>query len=231
MKLVDLATISRRHFFFFVDKCNQIYRSGHDLDFYRDLIARHRKENNLTALIGDDDFLIKIYNTLKEWDMNKRGARLVPVDDFKKSVKFWKDSLIELYQYKLYEDLGHELTAITEQLENVFCNLKIMGSNRKIVGVSKALHFLLPDLIMPIDSRYIMSAFYGYNKCSGEPEAEFKTFKEIFLKTIEITNRLQLTPADVCGTQWNTSVPKLIDNAIIGLDKCNTEEVKALFDN
>jgi hypothetical protein len=229
MKLVDLAAISRRHFFFFVDKCNAIYRSGHDLAFYRDLIAMHRETNNLATLIEDDDFLIKVYNTLEEWDMNKRGARMTPFSILKESVNFWKNYLVELYEFKLYEDIDDNLITINVRLEKVFCNLQIMKSQRKIVGVSKALHFLLPDLIMPIDSTYTMPAFYGYNRYSKAPKEEFKTFKEIFEKTIEITNRLQLSPADIDGVQWKTSVPKLIDNAVIGLLNSETEEVARLF--
>lgn len=229
MKLIDLATISRGHFFFFVNKCNQIYRSGHDLAFYRELIAMHREKNNLSALIDDDDFLIKIYNTLEEWDMNKRGAHMTPFAVLKDSIKFWKNYLVELYDYKLYKDIDNELATMNERLEKVFCNLQIMESKRKIVGVSKALHFLLPDLIMPIDSTYTMPAFYGYNRYSKAPREEFKTFKEIFEKTYEITNRLQLSPADIDGVQWKTSVPKLIDNAVIGLLNSETEEVNALF--
>jgi hypothetical protein len=229
MKLIDLATISRRHFFFFVEKCNEIYRSGHDLAFYRDLISMHRETNNLATLIEDEDFLIKLYNTLEEWDMNKRGARMCSSSALKESVKFWKNYLVELYDFKLYDDLDDKLTNINERLEKVFSNLQIMESKRKIVGVSKALHFLLPDLVMPIDSTYTMPAFYGYNKYSNSPKKEFRTFSEIFEKTFEITNRLQLSPADIDGVQWKTSVPKLIDNAVIGLLNSETEEVTALL--
>jgi hypothetical protein len=72
----------------------------------------------------------------------------------------------ELYQYKLFEDIDNELTTIKELLEKVFINLKIMESTRRIVGVSKILHFLLPDLIIPVDGKYTLPAFYGYNKFS-----------------------------------------------------------------
>lgn len=54
MKLIDLATISRRHFFFFVDKCNEVYRSGHGLAFYREIIGMHRKYGNLDTLLKND---------------------------------------------------------------------------------------------------------------------------------------------------------------------------------
>jgi len=161
--------------------------------------------------------------------MNKRGAKLTSYDTFKKSLEYNKVCLVKLYEYKLHEINTNDIKTITDLLKQAFLNLRVMESKRKIVGVSKALHFLLPDLIMPIDNKYTMTAYYGYNKYSNNPEQEFNIFKEIFNKTIEISNRLQLTSTDVDGHQWNTSVPKLIDNAIIGLLNSGVEEIKALF--
>lgn len=84
------------------------------------------------------------------------------------------------------------------------------------MGVSKALHFLLPDLVMPIDSANTMPAFYGYNRYSDSAEKEFKTYSDIFVKLYTIAKRLKLTELDVNGWRWSCSVPKLIDNAIFG---------------
>jgi len=228
MKLIDLATISRRHFFFFVDKCNEVYRSGHGLAFYREIIGMHRKYGNLDTLLKNDEFLRLIYRTLEEWDMNKRGARLTVFENLRNSVLFFKDSLIKLYEYKLYDDIYDEMATIRRLVERIFCNLEVMESQRRIVGVSKALHFLLPDLIMPIDSKYTMTAFYGYNKYSNSAKKEFMDFWEIIEKTYEITERLELSPDDADGELWKLSVPKLIDNAIIGLWNCEKEEILSL---
>ena len=228
MQLIDLATISRRHFLFFVNKCNQIYRSGHDLALYRQLISMHRQYGNLEVLLGNNRFLETIYRTLEEWDMNKRGAKLTSFEAFKDSVLFYRDSLLELYEYKLYEDIYDEMGTLKTLAERIFCNLKVMESQRRIVGVSKALHFLLPDLIMPIDSKYTMTAFYGYNKYSNSHNKEFATFWDIIERTHEITERLGLSPGDVDGELWKVSVPKLIDNAIIGLWNSEKEEILAL---
>lgn len=230
MELIDIATISRKHFFFFVHKCNETYRSGHDLECYREIIAMH-KEYDLKDLLENQAFPAKLYETLEQWDMNRRGARMVPFDSFAESVRFWKRSLIRLNEYKLHDDIETEFSAIYEILEKVFCNLKVMESKRRIVGVSKVLHFLLPDLIMPIDSKYTMEAFYGYNKFSNIAKDEFRTFRDIFERTFEIASRLQLSPSDIDGVQWKTSVPKLIDNAVIGLFNCPKEEVIAQLQN
>jgi len=229
LKLIDVATISRKHFFFFVEKCNEVYRSGHDLGCYREIIAMHR-EYGLVSLLENPAFLLKMYETLGQWDMNKRAARMVQFDRFAESVRFWESSLIRIEEYKLYDDIESEFSVICETLEKIFCSLKVMESKRRIVGVSKALHFLLPDLIMPIDSKYTMEAFYGYNKYSDVAKDEFKVFRDIFERTFEIVSRLQLTPSDVDGVGWRTSVPKLIDDAVIGLFNSSKEEVLSLFE-
>jgi hypothetical protein len=171
-----------------------------------------------------------MYETLGQWDMNKRAARMVQFDRFAESVRFWESSLIRIEEYKLYDDIESEFSVICETLEKIFCSLKVMESKRRIVGVSKALHFLLPDLIMPIDSKYTMEAFYGYNKYSDVAKDEFKVFRDIFERTFEIVSRLQLTPSDVDGVGWRTSVPKLIDDAVIGLFNSSKEEVLSLFE-
>jgi hypothetical protein len=223
MHLIDVATLSRDLFFFFVEKCNDNYRSGHDLECYREVIAAYR-ERGLQEMLEDKAVLQKLYETLEQWDMNKRGARMVPFPRFADSVRFWKNSLLNLDKFKLHEDIETEFLSIFQILEKVFCNIKVMESKRRIVGVSKTLHFFLPDLIMPIDSKYTMDAFYGYNKFSNSPKGEFKTFKDIFERTYEIASRLNLSLEDADGILWKTSVPKLIDNAVIGLDKCSKEE-------
>jgi len=91
-----------------------------------------------------------------------------------------------------------------------------MASKRRIVGVSKILHFLLPDLAMPIDSKFTLDYFYSYNKIDKDPQAEFNTFYEVLLNSHKIIDRLRITMEAVDGNGWNTSIPKLIDNAIIG---------------
>ncbi|WP_144400088.1 hypothetical protein [Geobacter pickeringii] len=231
MQLIDLATISKKHFHFFVEKCNQTYRSGHALAYYRDLIAMHRQSRSLETLIDNDQFLIITYRTLEEWDMNKRRAKLAPFQDFKKSVITYKEQLLKLYTYKLYDDIYDDLSTIKPISEIIFSNLNVMLSNRKIVGVSKALHFLLPDLIMPIDSKYTMMAFYGYNKYSNSTKKEFETFWDIISSTYDIAGRLKLSPHDADGVLWKQSIPKLIDNAIIGMWNSDKEEILSLCDS
>ncbi len=234
--LIDIITKSRKIFFYFVDVCNQEYRFAHDLKFYRDIINMHRSVKDILNLIKNDDFCRKLYNTLEAWNMNQRGARLNEFEIVKESIRQHELFLIDLYENKLdsIESVENEKgQKIIRDLEFVFCHLEIMKSKRRIVGVSKAMHFLLPDLVMPIDSTYTMPYFYGSNKYSEKAEKEFRDYLDIFARTHRIANNLQLTNSDVKGGEWNTSIPKLIDNAIIGFDKYmknhSSEELKALL--
>jgi hypothetical protein len=182
----------------------------------------HRNVQDIIKLIKNDDFCRNLYRTLEAWDMDKRGARLNEYDILKESILQHGPYLIDLYKNKLdsissLEDKNGQ--KIIRDLEFVFCHLEVMKSKRRIVGVSKAMHFLLPDLVMPIDSTYTMPYFYGTNKYNEKVEKEFQTYLDIFTKAHQITKKLKLSTNDADGKEWNTSVPKLIDNAIIGFDK------------
>jgi hypothetical protein len=161
--------------------------------------------------------------------MDQRGAKLTTVEKFKQSISQnnLKENLIELSRYKLFSTRRRQIeTEIVELLENVFLNLKVMETKRRLVGVSKALHFLLPNLVMPIDNKYTMNFF----SISTDVNRELNTFKTIFIESYNITRGLCLTQNEVDGTRWNTSVPKLIDNAIIGFNRYFKDCVMQHFD-
>jgi len=71
--------------------------------------------------------------------------------------------------------------------------------------------------------------YYGDDKYSNNPHIEFQTYYDIFKKTFQIVKKLELTPTDADGYKWKTSVPKLIDNSVIGLFNSEVEEVRSLL--
>jgi hypothetical protein len=216
VKIIDNLTQSRKLFFQCVEICNSKYRHGDDLGFYRELIAQHREVADLNRLIASESFLQKLYATLEKWDMNKRGARLLDFPTMRDSIRSYREDLSKLYKYRLQMLSEKDIQKVQQHLKLLFCGLKIMATKRRIVGVSKALHFLLPDVALPIDSSNTMQAFYGYNRYEIGEEKEFKTYSDIFVKSFKIAKQLNLTESDVNGCGWSCSVPKLIDNAIIG---------------
>jgi len=216
LKIIDIITQSRKVFSNYIEVCNEKYRQGDDLNYYRDIISKHRKYADLNVLIASNDFLHSVRATLEKWDMNKRGAKLVDLSTMCESIRSYQERLLDLYRYRIEDLAESEIEAISEKLKVPFCGLEIMATKRRIVGVSKALHFLLPDLVMPIDSSNTMPAFYGYNRYDNSTEKEFGTFKNIFIKSYNIVKRLELSKLDISGLRWSCSIPKLIDNAIFG---------------
>lgn len=207
----------RATFFSYVDECNKKYRFGHDLGLYREIVNMHRTGSGIDALLDDKKFFPLVWNTLDAWNMNQRGAQLTTCDNLTESIKAHRSLLRALYSHRLCSITDHQIhSGTSECLHDLFCGLKVMESKRRIVGVSKAMHFLLPDLVTPIDGTYTLPYFFGYNRYDASDEAEYDTFEYIFLEARRITKRLTLTDADVNSQNWNTSVPKLIDNAIIG---------------
>lgn len=216
MEIIDNITQSREVFFRYVDICNKKYRKGDDLKFYRELIAQHRNISELNMLIDLEAFQKKVYATLEKWDMNKRGARLVDLQTMCNSIISYRENLNILYKYRLEMLTEDDFQKVLQLLKVLFWGLKIMKTKRRIVGVSKALHFFLPDLVIPVDSSNTMPAFYGYNRYDANEEKEYKTFSDILEKSCKIAKRLNLSKLDVDGWHWSCSVPKLIDNAIFG---------------
>ncbi|MBN2182768.1 MAG: hypothetical protein JW715_12730 [Sedimentisphaerales bacterium] len=217
MDLIDILLFDKVLFFEMVKKCNETYRSGHDLLSYRKIIDAHHRVRNINQLIEDDDFLRTIYETLKLWNMNQQGAKLETYQTIKESILNCQDYLDDIYGAQLNIISSKELANLEDTLYLLFRDLKIMKSKRRIVGVSKTMHFLLPDLIMPTDGKYTMNAVFGYNKFSKTATAEFHDMFFILKKFHDIACKFELSLNDCSQTGWNTTVPKLIDNAIIGL--------------
>ena len=96
-----------------------------------------------------------------------------------------------------------------------FDGLKFVASGKpKLVTYSKALHFFIPNLIAPIDRRYTLNYFFGN---TSVPKTDFQQFEKFILvqKTFQDFSR-QNNLSRYKNGYWNSSVPKILDNMIIG---------------
>lgn len=158
-----------------------------------------------------------LYAVLATWGMDniRGGPKLVEFQDFKSSIKENSSRIEELEQFRLCDLDESKKEEVKSKLVILFKNLNVMETGLRLVGVSKTLHHLLPDLVPPIDKTYTLKFFYGnteYNKSN-----EVQKFEEIFDGFYTICRNLNLTDAGLKkGKKWDTSIPKLIDNAIIG---------------
>ena len=180
------------------------------------VIRRIREAENYESLIKEDSFLEDVYSTLVSWGMNWRNAKLKDLESFKKIVLGSLDLLMVLKKYELEELNDGILSEIQDTILKLFNNMNVMESKAKIVGVSKTLAHLLPDLIPPMDRENINFFFYGNKNIPIDPEQEKKRFWDIFMKFYLIRNETKITKKNNIFKDFNTSIPKMIDNAIWG---------------
>ncbi|MDD3178340.1 MAG: hypothetical protein PHR26_02365 [Candidatus ainarchaeum sp.] len=187
------------------------YRPYDPGNYLYNLVVKNNKS------IFEDKNLELIYTTLISWNMNSRGARLTPINIFKKSILNNKKIIIDLKKYT-FKDLLINFDEIFEKLYFLYNNLELCKQKTKIVTFSKTMHFLLPNLCVPIDRKYALNFFY--NNRSITNKNEFRKYKEINLNYCKIYEKYDLSKylgkISDNGIRWNITIPKILDNVVIG---------------
>lgn len=177
---------------------------------------RSNSPQNIISLLRSHDFLKDIYNTLLFFGMNSRGAKLKSFEDFVSTLisNIEKIGLISNFELESITDI--QLQEVKPILKELFYSLDIMESSSKLVGFSKTMAHIIPDLIPPIDRQNINNFFYGNTSLPNYSNGEFNRFWNIFLKFQYISEKLQLSKDSRKFEGFNSSIPKIIDNAIWG---------------
>ncbi len=195
------------------------------LYLYNLLLDKRKNED-----IFSDSYLELIYTTLIAWNMDGRGAKLEEINIFKNSIRENKEDIIQLRKFKLSTLDQIEKEKSLEILKKLFCNLKLTQTKSKLVTFSKTLHFLLPELIVPIDRKYTLDFFYGNGMLPTSKEdkenceKQFYIFRELFEKFFELSQRYNLD--EYLDKSWSIVPTKVLDNAIIGYCKMGDDGEK-----
>jgi len=187
-----------------ISDINRFYRKGPDLYFYRRLISLRKNSSGVESFLNNNYCLEVLYATLVSWDMNTRGAKMKYFDDFKANILSCLEQLKEI-EY-LSEDA--EIAKLRPVLMETYRELDVMKTSARLVSNSKVLHFLFPNLLMPMDRENTLTYFYG-----NKSESVYK-YIEIIELSFEIMKKLE-NWNDFLDNEWNATVPKIIDNAII----------------
>lgn len=189
-----------------IAEINERYRTGPDLYFYRRAMNIRGISNSIELFLGDDYHIEILYATLVSWDMNSRGAKMKYFDKFKGNIL----SCLDLFKkIERFERSGTtDITELESILRNTYENLNLMKTGGKLVSNSKLFHFLFPNLLMPMDRANTLSYFYGN---TGE---SLNKYIEIIKFSLEIINMPE-NWENYLDDGWNSTVPKMIDNAII----------------
>jgi hypothetical protein len=198
-----IQTISNR-----IGDINDLYRRGPSLYFYKRLNTLRNAFANIEEFFNDDYNIEIIYATLVAWGMDSRGAKMKCFEEFRENLISCIGHFTQIEEHHINNNPYVNTEAIIPLLTTAYENLILMDTNGRLVSNSKLLHFLFPKLCMPMDRTNTLMYLYGTTY-----ESIFR-YKEIIQFSFEVINSID-NWTQYLDNNWNTSAPKLIDNAII----------------
>ena len=89
----------------------------------------------------------------------------------------------------------------------------ITTSGAPLVANTKTMHFILPDLVPPVDRTYTCRLFYGRMQPPGDAA---EVFGAVFPLLAGLAKRHEATVKKATGTYLCLGHAKALDNAIVG---------------
>ncbi|MBI3973662.1 MAG: hypothetical protein HY332_20495 [Chloroflexi bacterium] len=202
-----------RHFEHYVqlyDERVPFNRSG-QYEWHRRTIERRRRLGSVAAAVNDAEFTKDLWYTLAAWGMNVRRARLVPLAELRQGLQANLHRLVALERLHLEEQPPARVLALANDVWELIAALPVTQSQSKIVGATKALHHVLPDLVPPMDRSYTQ-VFFHWDAVQFQ-RRQHDVFVDMFSYLANVAGAVR--PSRYVGTGWRTSATKLLDNAIV----------------
>jgi hypothetical protein len=171
---------------------------------------RNAEHVTASAAATDERFLKSLWDTLRSWRMQARGARLVEWPQFQIAfVGCLKD--LEALDGLSLDDADLPVCDVADRIWRLIERMAISENSAKLVAGTKALHHLLPKLVVPMD-RAFTGAFFGWNNSHWQ-YAQLETLRSGF----EVFSRISrdVAPEKYIGEKWRSSSTKVIDNAVV----------------
>ncbi|MDO9579600.1 MAG: hypothetical protein Q7J06_03400, partial [Bacteroidales bacterium] len=112
-----------------------------------------------------------VYATLASWGMHRMGSggsKMQSFDNFAQSVEPLNDKITEAQSFDFHEMTDIKWTVLKE----IFQGVKVMASGTTLVGHSKVMHHMLPNVIPPIDREYTLWFLHGNTTIKNDLENE-----------------------------------------------------------
>jgi hypothetical protein len=175
-------------------------------------------------------FAENVYGVLASWGMHRMGpggSKMREFDEFRTSLQVVWPAALQLQK----RALGNLNKTDWSDLKTVFCGIRCMASGTSLVGNSKVMAHLLPDLIPPVDREYTLKFLFRNGQITNGIEVEWKKLAQIlegFFYPVAQSSLFQ-SKAEVWLThndafKWDTSRLKVLDNLVIGLVKMGRAE-------
>jgi len=166
-----------------------------------------------------------IYATLASWGMHRMGrggSKMQSFEIFFLSIQALKERIAEAQTFDFHEMTDTKWAILKE----IFCGIRVMASGTSLVGNSKAMHHMLPNVIPPIDREYTLRFLRGNTNIRNDLETEWLLMKEIisqFFIPVASDAAFYSKAEQWIKTSrdypWDTSVLKVVDNLVIGSKK------------
>ena len=186
----------------------------------------HRRALSSRLPPGDKIHLEYVYATLASWGMHrmgKRGSKMQNFSVFSRSIGLLLPKIAEVQQYDLKEMKDDNWLVIKE----IFQGIRVMASGTSLVGNSKVMHHMMPNIVPPIDREYTLTYLHGNTNIKNDLEYEWVVMKNIiteFFIPIVINDQFSERAKTWISKRedsfpWDTSPLKVVDNLVIGSRK------------
>jgi hypothetical protein len=178
----------------------------------------HRRTLEMINSSNFELYLEFIYATLASWGMHRMGqggSKMQSFEIFKNSIMEIREQIEQAREidYQNMKDADWEL------LKEIFCNIKVMASETRLVGNSKVMAHMVPNIVPPIDREYTLRYLKGSTSIRNGIDFEWNLMREIiekfFIPVAKDTNFI-VKANDWMANQlqypWDTSIFKIIDN-------------------
>ena len=176
-----------------------------------------------------DTHLEYIYATLTSWGMHrmgKGGAKMRSFEKFQQSIVPLRGKIVEAKKFDFAEMSERKWNLLKE----LFQGISIMVTGTMLVGNSKVMHHMMPNIVPPIDREYTLQYLHGNKNIKNDPNHEWEMMKAIishfFIPVAsdqEFRQKAQEWIHNQDRYQWDTSIFKVIDNLVIGSQKQGTK--------
>ncbi len=143
-------------------EANQPFKRYGQWEYHKETISRRRAIGSVEKAIHDDVFLNSLYKTLKAWGIGIRASKLKPYDQFVSIIRRHAADLEQLDGLSI-NDSQLDIESVRGKIWHLIDNMRLIDNNAPIVAMSKTLHHLLPDLVVPIDRGYTQKFFRWQN--------------------------------------------------------------------
>jgi hypothetical protein len=174
---------------------------------------------------GSLQHLEYVYATLASWGMHrmgKGGSKMQRFDLFRASIEPLADRIRKAQNFTP----GTMDETCWDLLKEIFVRLKVMASGTSLVGNSKVMHHMMPNIVPPIDREYTLRILRGNTNIANDLGKEWGTMRSMiegfFIPlACEQSFAAKATKwmADERAWPWDTSPMKVIDNLLIGSRK------------